>query len=72
MLGDVLLKLVSVLTVEDVKEMKRLGLGSEVKWVIELLDRTEVRWHAIGAVKYDIGFDAQAKLDELRVALNNN
>ena len=71
MLGDVLLKLVSVLTVEDVKEMKHLGLSSEVKWVIELLDRTAARWRAIGAVNYDIGFDVRVKLNELQAALGS-
>ena len=71
MLGDVLLRLVSVLTVEDVKEMKRLGLGSEVKWMTELLDRTGVRWRAIGAVEYNIWFDVQAKLNGLRAALGS-
>jgi len=45
MLGEILLKMVSVLTPDDIKQMKAAGCGDEVRAILGDLDKLAVSWH---------------------------
>ncbi len=51
MLGEILLKIVSVLTPDDIRQMKAGGSAECLKWVediediLHLLDQMAVSWH---------------------------
>lgn len=71
MLGNVLLKLVSVVTPDDVREMVRLGLRDKAIEMVNILDETAMRWRSVeyGHLPVDDWNAVRIKLDELRVAL---
>ena len=43
--GEILLKMVSVLTPDDIKQMKAAGYGDEVRAILGGLDKLVVSWH---------------------------
>ena len=45
MLGEILLKMVSALTPDDIKQMKAAGCGDEVRVILGDLDKLAVSWH---------------------------
>ena len=45
MLGEILLKMVSVLTPDDIRQMKAAGCGDEVRAILGELDKLAVSWH---------------------------
>ena len=45
MLGEILLKMVSVLTPGDIKQMKAAGCGDGVRAILGDLDKLAVSWH---------------------------
>ena len=71
MLGDTLLKMVSVVTPEDVKQLKVAGHADEVKALLDYLERLAVswRWQFGGQSDIQVWADIQIKLNELRAAL---
>lgn len=71
MLGDILLKMVSVVTPEDVKQLKGAGYANEVKALLGYLERVAVswRWQFGGQSDIEVWADIQIKLNELRAAL---
>jgi len=70
-LGDILLKMVSVVTPEDVKQLKGAGYANEVKAVLGYLERLVVSWRYQFGGKSDsrVWADIQIKFNELRAAL---
>jgi hypothetical protein len=71
MLGDVLLKLVSVVTPDDVREMVRLGLRDNATEMVNILEEMAMRWQSVeyGHLPVDDWSVVRIKLDELRAAL---
>ncbi|GAI59645.1 unnamed protein product [marine sediment metagenome] len=69
MLGEILLKLVAVLTVDDVQECKRLGLEDEVGGMLDLWESVAVAWCEGDVVEGNIWPVIQIKLNELKAAL---
>jgi hypothetical protein len=71
MLGDVLLKLVSVVTPDDIREMVRLGLHDKATEVVNILAEMAMRWQSVayGHLPVDDWNAVRAKLDALRAAL---
>lgn len=45
-MDTMLQKLLAVVTVDDVKEMKRLGLGDEAEKLLDLIEGLSLRWLA--------------------------
>jgi len=81
MLGEILLKLVSVLTPGDIRQMKADGSAECLKWVediehiLHLLDQMAVSWHdgkygVMSLSDVQLWADARDKLKELRAALS--
>ena len=68
-LDDVVLKVVSALTVEDVEKMKRAGLDREAKWLVSILERTMLRFCERGPVEEGTWPIAHAKLSDVRSLL---
>jgi hypothetical protein len=73
MLREILLRLVSVMTVDDVRECKRLGLEAEVEEILDLWDRMVVAWEQADvfnrAVSYGASSSVRLVLNNLRAAL---
>jgi hypothetical protein len=74
MIGEILLKMVSVLTPDDIKQMKAAGCGDEVRAILGDLDKLAVSWHeckygVMSLVDVQIWADVRSSLDELRAAL---
>ena len=77
MLGEILFKMVSVLTPDDVRQMKAGGSTEYLKWiedVLHLLDQMAVSWHdgkygVMSLVDVQLWADVRQKLKELRAAL---
>ena len=81
MLGEILLKLVSVLTPDDIRQMKADGSAECLRWVediediLHLLDQMAVSWHdgkygVMSLSDVQLWADVREKLKELRAALN--
>ena len=69
--GEILLKMVSVLTPEDMKQLKGAGYADEVKALLGYLERLAVswRWQFGGQLDIKVWADVQVKLNRLRDAL---
>lgn len=53
MLGATLLRLVTLVTPDDVKELKTAGCTDEAKVMLEALHRVAVHWQGMGAGKQE-------------------
>ena len=80
MLGEILLKMVSVLTPDDIRQMKAGGSTEYLKWVedvediLHLLDQMAKSWHdgkygVMSLADVQLWDDVRGKLNELRAAL---
>ena len=70
MQGEILLKLVTVLTPDDVRRMKAAGLGDLAKKHIDGLDKLAVGWRReCGPIDSEVLAEVQIRLNELRAAL---
>jgi hypothetical protein len=71
MLGDILLKLVSVINPDEVRDMVRSGLKDKAAEMVSILEETAMRWRSVEYGNLPVNdWDAvRAKLDELREAL---
>ena len=71
MQGEVLLKLVTVLTPEDMRQLKVAGYADEVKALLGNLERVMVswRWQFGGKLDIEVWADVQVKLNQLWAAL---
>ena len=72
--GEILLKMVSVLTPDDIKQMKAAGCGNEVRAILGELDKLAVSWHdgeygVMSLVDVQIWANVRSSLDELRAVL---
>ncbi|MFH0769082.1 MAG: hypothetical protein V1932_05905 [Chloroflexota bacterium] len=81
MLGEILLKIVSALTPDDIRQMKAGGSAECLKWVediediLHLLDQMTVSWHdgkygVMSLPDVQLWADVREKLKKLRAALN--
>jgi hypothetical protein len=75
MLGEILLKMIPVLTPDDIKQMKAAGCGDEVRAILGDLYKLAVSWHdgkygVMSLSDVQLWADAREKLKELRAALN--
>lgn len=81
MLGEILLKIVSALTPDDIRQMKAGGSAECLKWVediediLHLLDQMAVSWHdgkygVMSLPDVQLWADVREKLKKLRAALN--
>ena len=71
---EILLKMASALTPDDIKEMKAAGCGDEVRAMLGDLDKLAVSWHdgeygVISLVDVQIWANVWSSLDELRAVL---
>jgi hypothetical protein len=74
MLGEILLKMVPVLTPDDIRQMKAAGCGDEVRAILSDLDKLAVSWHdgkygVMSLSDVQLWADAREKLKELRAVL---
>ena len=74
MLGEILLKMVSVLTPDDIRQMNAAGCGDEVRAILGDLDKLTVSWHdgeygVMSLVDVEIWANVRSSLDKLRAAL---
>lgn len=71
MTGDILLKMMSVLTVDDVRQLKTAGCGDDVRAWLATFDRMAVQWRYQDYGHFDnqVWADIQIKLGELGAAL---
>jgi hypothetical protein len=74
MLGEILLKMVSVLTPDDIRQMKAAGCSDKVRAILGELDKLAVSWHdgeygVMSLVDVQIWDNVRSSLDELRTAL---
>ena len=69
MLGDILLKMVSQLTPDDVRQIKAAGCEDGVRDLLEALDGLTVSWRSAALLDSNAWDDIKRKLDELWVAL---
>ena len=72
--GAILLKMVSVLTSDDIKQMKAAGCGDEVRAILGDLDKLAVSWHdgeygVMSLIDVQIWANVRSSLDELRAVL---
>ena len=77
MLGEILLKMVSVLTPDDIKQMKAAGCGDEVRAILGDLDKLAVSWRddaygVMALVDVQIWANVRSSLDELRAVLRES
>ena len=81
MLGEILLKLVSVLTPDDIRQMKAGGSAECLKWIediediLQLLDQMAVSWHdgkygVMSLSDVQLWAEVREKLKKLRAVLN--
>lgn len=67
---EILLKLVTVLTPDDVKRMKAAGLGDLAKAILNGLDTIVAGWQReCGRIDSEVWDEVLARLNELRAAL---
>jgi len=70
MQGEILLKLVTVLTPDDIRRMKAAGLGDLVKAILNGLGMMVAGWRReCGPVDSEVWAEVQIRLNELRTAL---
>ena len=74
MIGEILLKMVSVLTLDDIKQMRAAGCGDQVRTILGDLDKLAVSWHdgeygVMSLVDVQIWADVRSRLNELRTEL---
>ena len=74
MLGEILHKMVSVLTPDDIRQMKAAGCGNEVKAILGDLDKLVVSWHdgeygVMSLVDVQIWDKVRSSLEKLMVVL---
>ena len=69
MLGATLLRLATMMTPDDVKELKAAGCADEAKVMLEALRRVAVHWQGMGLVDKKIWAGVQVRLNQLRAAL---
>ena len=69
MLGEILLRLVSVMTPDDVRELKAAGYEGEVRALLGVWDAMAIHWRRAGVSDIQVLADVQIKLNELRAAL---
>ncbi len=69
MLGEILLKMVSVLTVDDVRQLKAAGYEDEVNALLRVWAAMAIHWRRAGVSDSQVWADVQIKLNELRAAL---
>jgi len=74
MLGEILVKMVSVVRPDDIRQMKAVGCGDEVRAILGDLDKLAMSWHdgkygVISLVDVQIWDNVRSSLDELRAAL---
>ena len=69
MTGDILLKMVSVLTPDDVRQLKAAGYGGEVNALLGVWAAMAIHWRRAGMSDSRGWADVQIKLNELRAAL---
>ena len=72
--GEILLKMVSALTSDDIKQMKAAGCGDEVRAILGELDKLAVSWHdgeygVMSLVDVQIWANVRSSLNELRAVL---
>lgn len=81
MVGEVLLKMVSALRPDDIRQMKADGSTECLRWVediegmLRLLDQMTVSWHdgkygVMSLADVELWADLRKKLNELRAALS--
>jgi len=75
--GEILLKMVSVLTPDDIKQMKAAGYGDEVRAILGDLDKLAVSWRddaygVMALVDVQIWANVRSSLDELRAVLRES
>ena len=77
MLGEILLKMVSLLTPDDVRQMKAGGSAESLKWVkdiLHLLDQMAMSWHdgkygVLSLADVQLWADVRDRLNELWATL---
>ena len=77
MLGEILLKVASALTPDDIRQMKADGLGAcleQIEDVLHLLDKITVSWHdgeygVMSLADVQLWADVREKLNELWAVL---
>jgi len=74
MLGEILLKMASALTPDDIRQMKAAGCGDEVRAILGDLDKLAVSWYdgeygVISLVDVQIWANVRSSLNELQAAL---
>ena len=74
MIGEILLKMVSALTPDDIRQMKAAGCGDEVRAILGDLDKLAMSWHdgeygVMSLVDVQIWADVRSRLNELRTEL---
>jgi hypothetical protein len=69
MLGDILLKMVLVLTPDDVRRMKAAGCEGEVRALLGVWDALTIRWQKAGVSDSQVWADVQIELNKLKAAL---
>ena len=74
MLGETLLKIISVLTPDDIREIKAAGCGDEVRAILGNLYKIAVSWHdgkygVMSLADVQLWGDIKVRLNELRAAL---
>lgn len=71
MTGDILLKMIAVLTPDDVRQLKAAGCGDDVRSWLATWDKMAIEWRSqdYGHIDSKVWADVQIKLNELRAAL---
>ncbi len=71
MTGDTLLKMMSVLTPDNVRQLKAAGSEDDVRTWLATFDRMAIEWRQrdYGRIDSQVWNDIQIKLSELRAAL---
>ena len=74
MIGEILLKLVSVLTPDDIGQMKSARCGDEVRAILDAIDKLAMLWHdgeygVMSLADVQIWANVRSSLDELRAVL---
>ena len=70
MQGEILLKLVMVLTPDDVRRMKTAGMGDLAKKHIDGLDKLVAGWRReCGPIDSEVWAEVQIRLNELQAVL---